>query len=107
MKVYLEQDTALIKATITQNDLPHSPATSTKVTVWVPDSDGDAAHATKVVDAASMTESSTGVYVYYCATTTTMAEGVYSVMIVATESTTAPISITREDGEFLLRLYPG
>jgi hypothetical protein len=106
MKVYLEQDTALIKVTITQNDIPHSPATSCKITVWAPDSDGDAAHASKLIDAASMTENSTGSYTYYYPTSS-LSAGVYSVMVVATESTSVPITITREDGEFQLKTYPG
>ena len=106
MKVYLTQSVALIKATITQNDVAHSPAVSTKITIWTPDSDGDAAHITKTIDGVSMTESSTGVYVYYFPTSTESA-GIYSVMVVGTESTTAPMSITREDGEFELKSYLG
>lgn len=106
MKVYLERDTALIKATITKNAIAHSPATSTKITIWAPDSDGDAAHTTMSTSSESMTESSTGVYIYNYDTTGNSA-GVYSVMIICKETTTAPMEVTREDGEFELKSYPG
>ena len=106
MKVYLTQDTAQIKATFYQNAVLHSPATSTKVTIWAPDSDGDVCHVTKDIDGVSMTESSTGVYTYNYDTTGKVV-GIYAVSVVGIESTTAPVNIARQDGEFEIKAYPG